>query len=120
MTPVDISLDCLPQNPGNENNFHMIVVDRDYIATLPDYQGGSNVVNCSAKNGENLDEYFDCTAEEVAPGTAGRYKINLTLKKSLTTIEGDVYDFTVVAQVGESKARECFLIFWPGPSGPSS
>ena len=33
MTPVGISLDCLPQN--TENDFDMVVVDRDHIATLP-------------------------------------------------------------------------------------
>ena len=96
MMPVGVSLDCLPGN-----NFDMVVVDGDYIATKPDIpnvdQGSSNVVTCSAKNGESLDdEYFDCSAEELAPG---RYKISLTLKKSLTTIPDNVYDFTVVAQV---------------------
>ena len=102
MTPVGVSLDCLPQNPGN--NFDMVVVDGDHIApndTDPNADpGSSNVVTCSAKNGENLDDdYFGCSGEEVAPGTPGRYKINLTLKKSLTTIPEDVYEFMVLAEV---------------------
>ena len=80
----------------------MVVADEDYVARSsildppnPD-QGSSNVVTCSAKKGESLDEYFECSVEELAPG---RYKINLSLKKSLTTITEDVYEFTVVAQV---------------------
>ena len=82
----------------------MVVVDGDYIAPYdnavpnPD-QGSSNVVTCSAKNGEILDEYFVCSAEEITPGTPGRYKIHLTVNKSLTTITEDVYEFTVVAEV---------------------
>ena len=101
MTPVGVSLDCLPQN--TENDFDLVVVDRDHIApndTDPNAdQGSSNVVICSTKKGESLDEYFVCAAEEVAPGTPGRYKINLTLKKSLTTIPEDAYEFTVLAEV---------------------
>ena len=98
MTPVDVSLDCLPGN-----DFHMVVVDEDYIATktgIPNVdQGSSNVVTCSTKIGDSPEDYFACSAEELAPGVAGRYKINLTLKKSLTTITGNEYEFTVVAQV---------------------
>ena len=101
MTPVGISLDCLPQN--TENDFDIVVVDGDHIApndTDPNAdQGSSNVVICSTKKGESLDEYFVCAAEEVAPGTPGRYKINLTVNKSLATITEDVYEFTVVAEV---------------------
>ena len=98
MTQVGISLDCL------DNNFHMVVVDGDYIAPNdpvapnPD-QGSSNVVTCSARKGESLDEYFACSVAEIAPGVPGRYKINLNLKKSLTTIIGNEYEFIVVAQV---------------------
>jgi len=97
MTPVDVSLDCLPGD-----DFHMVVVDGDYIATktgIPNVdQGSSNVVTCSTKIGASPEDYFDCSAEELAPGVAGRYKINLKLKKSLTTITGNEYEFIVVAQ----------------------
>ena len=98
MTPVDVSLDCLPGD-----DFHMVVVDGDYIATepqIPDQDlGSSNVVTCSTKVGASPEDYFACSAEELALGVAGRYKINLTLKKSLTAITGNEYEFTVVAQV---------------------
>ena len=98
MTPVDVSLDCLPGG-----DFHMVVVDGDYIATepqIPDQDlGSSNVVTCSTKVGASPEDYFACSAEELALGVAGRYKINLTLKKSLTAITGNEYEFTVVAQV---------------------
>ena len=97
-TPVGISLDCIP-----DNDFHMVVVDSDYIADSVDNNdiNSSNVVKfCEAKKEENSDEYFTCSVEEIVPGVPGRYKIDLTLLKSLTTIPEDAYEFTVHVQVG--------------------
>ena len=85
--PVGASLDCL------DKNFHIVVVDRDYIATTKnsrnpsDDEGSSNVVTCSSI--EMPGEYFDCSVH--GQGVPGRYMIKLTLKRSLTTILGDMY-----------------------------
>ena len=81
----------------------MVVVDSDYIADSVDNNdiNSSNVVKfCEAKKEENSDEYFTCSVEEIVPGVPGRYKIDLTLLKSLTTIPEDAYEFTVHVQVG--------------------
>ena len=84
MTP-GVALDCLP-----DTNFHMVVVDTDFIDPDND-EGSSNVVACQA----DPDEFFDCQAM----GSPGEYEIHLVLKKSLATINEDTYKFTVVAQV---------------------
>ena len=86
MTP-GVALDCLP-----DTNFHMVVVDTDFIDPDPDNdEGSSNEVTCQA----DPDEFFDCQAV----GSPGEYEIHLVLKKSLATINEETYKFTVVAQV---------------------
>ena len=80
-----VALDCLPNT-----NFHMVVVDTDFIDPGND-EGSSNVVTCQA----DPDEFFDCQAV----GSPGEYEIHLVLKKSLATINEETYKFTVVAQV---------------------
>ena len=86
MTP-GVALDCLPNT-----NFHMAVVDTDFIDPDPDNdEGSSNEVTCQA----DPDEFFDCQAV----GAPGEYEIHLVLKKSLATINEETYKFTAVAQV---------------------
>ena len=86
MTP-GVALDCLPNT-----NFHMGVVDTDFIDPDPDNdEGSSNEATCQA----DPDEFFDCETM----GSPGEYEIHLVLKKSLATINEETYKFTVVAQV---------------------
>ena len=86
MTP-GVALDCLPNT-----NFHMAVVDTDFIDPDPDNdEGSSNEATCQA----DPDEFFDCETM----GSPGEYEIHLVLKKSLATINEETYKFTVVAQV---------------------
>ena len=80
-----VALDCLPNT-----NFHMVVVDTDFIDPGND-EGSSNVVTCQA----DPDEFFDCQAV----GSPGEYEIHLVLKKSLATINEKTYNLTVMAQV---------------------
>ena len=92
MTP-GVALDCLP-----DTNFHMVVVDTDFIEPGND-EGSSNEVTCQA----DPDEFFDCQAVgslgEYEIHLRDQYEIHLVLKKSLATITDETYTFTVVAQV---------------------
>ena len=92
MTP-GVALDCLP-----DTNFHMVVVDTDFIDSDPDNdEGSSNEVTCQTLREDNStpDEFFECKTV----GSPGEYEIHLVLKKSLATIKEETYTFTVVAQV---------------------
>ena len=92
------TLDSVPASvPGNPKPFLIKATDSDYVS--PEYNfGSSNVVECSAKNGDVGDEYFSCTTKM---DTEGSYDIILTLIKSFQDFQEDSYTFTVIASVSE-------------------
>ena len=105
MTPW-VALDCLPIVLNT--NFHMVVVDTDFIDPDND-EGSSNEVTCQV----DPDDFFDCQA----CGSPGEYEIHLVLKKSLTTINKETYNLTVVAQVRPER-YQLSMYSYPLNSGP--